>query len=95
LGLRGHVFRSADKGNSWVQVETNTTSGLQRLIKLRGNRLLIVGSDGIQLMSSDNGRTFKKLQRGDRVHLASAVRTRAGDLVLVGEKGIIKSDIDG
>jgi len=95
LGLRGHVFRSGDKGKSWVQVETNTTSGLQRLIKLRGNRLLIVGSDGIQLMSSDNGRTFKKLQRGDRVHLASAVRTRAGNLVLVGEKGIIKSDIDG
>lgn len=92
MGLRGHLFRSTDAGENWQEINTNTISGLQESILMNDGRVLIVGSDGTQLVSDDSGQSVKLVQRGDRVHLASAV-SLADQVLLVGIKGVMKTQL--
>ncbi len=95
MGLRGHLFRSIDLGESWQEIETGTLSGLQNLLLLKNrNKLIILGSNGTQLVSEDHAKSVRLIQRSDRVHLAGAVQTISQDILLVGVNGVIKSEIN-
>jgi photosystem II stability/assembly factor-like uncharacterized protein len=94
MGLRGHLFRSTDLGSSWQEVKTKTFSGLQQLlVSSKQNKLVIVGSNGTQLVSNDNAKTVRLVQRSDRVHLSGVVETKDNKLLLVGINGVIKADL--
>jgi len=95
MGLRGHLFRSKDLGISWQEVKTNTLSGLQNLLMSKSrNKLIIVGSNGTQLVSNDNANSVRLVQRSDRVHLAAAVETSENKILVVGVKGVIAAEIN-
>jgi photosystem II stability/assembly factor-like uncharacterized protein len=94
MGLRGHLFRSSDLGESWQAVETGTFSGLQNLlVSGHRNKLIIVGSNGTQLVSDDNAKSVRLIQRSDRVHLSGAVETADNQLLLVGNSGVLTADL--
>jgi photosystem II stability/assembly factor-like uncharacterized protein len=93
MGLRGHLFRSTDAAQTWQEVETNTFSGLQSMLVMPNrNKLIIVGSNGTQLISEDNANSVRLIQRNDRTHLAAAVETRDKTVLLVGVNGVLKAD---
>jgi len=95
MGLRGHLFRSKDLAQTWQKISTGTISGLQNLLLLPGrNKLLIIGSDGTQLISSDYAKTVKLIQRNDRVHLAAGVALPNQQVLLVGIQGVVKADLN-
>jgi len=94
MGLRGHLFRSSDLGGSWQEIETGTFSGLQQLlVSSSRNKLIIVGSNGTQLVSDDNAKTVRLVQRSDRVHLSGAIETDDNKLLLVGVSGVLKAEL--
>ena len=44
FGLRGHLFRSEDAGESWIEIETGTVAMLTDGIRLPDGRIVITGS---------------------------------------------------
>jgi len=94
MGLRGHLYRSKDLAVSWQEIDTGTISGLQNsLLMPVSNKVLIVGSDGTQLISDDYGKSVRLKQRSDRVHLAGAVSLPDQTVLLVGVQGVIKTEL--
>jgi photosystem II stability/assembly factor-like uncharacterized protein len=93
-GLRGHLFRSADFGDSWQQIELNTPNngplefGLADGNLLADGSVVVVGHGGTVLKSSDGGRVFSLLNRVDRLSLAGVTALDNGNLILVGQGGV-------
>jgi len=100
-GLRGNMYRSADFGESWEQVELHTpNNGPLEATLLGGNlsadgSLSVVGAGGVVVTSTDHGKTFNVAVRPDRVALATAKRLPDGELVLVGQQGVVKAAANG
>lgn len=95
MGLRGHLFRSEDQGNTWTEIETNTIASLNSMISVGGSQLVYFGVDGVLLFSKDDGQTVEVKQRVKRDGITSGLVTGINRLVLVGEKGIDITDLDG
>lgn len=100
-GLRGNMFRSTDFGDSWEQVELLTPNNDPLEATLSGGqlaadgRLIVVGTGGVVVISDDRGRSFDVTVRPDRVALANAVGLQSGDILLVGQRGAVKTDEKG
>ena len=99
-GLRGHIFRSIDFGDSWTEIRVKTDSGTLQFGLASGSLLsngdvLIVGHGGTVLRSSDDGKSFTVSNRSDRTSLAGVVEGYKGGLILVGQNGIHKTDANG
>jgi photosystem II stability/assembly factor-like uncharacterized protein len=89
VGLRGHVFRSVDKGASWYEVETGTQSSFYDVAyDASSDTVAVVGADGALLVSFDNGRHFQRLRREDRESIDAVVWTPKGRLLGVGFGGV-------
>jgi len=92
-GLRGHLFRSEDSGDSWVRVQLDDggrplRSGLTGGALLGKGAIAIVGHGGAVLTSSDQGRSFHVIHRGDRRSFANVTHNSRGELLLVGQGGV-------
>lgn len=92
-GLRGHLFRSEDSGANWQQVQLADDgrplrSGLAGGALLDDGDIAIVGHGGAVLTSTDQGRSFNVIHRGDRRSLASVTGNTQGELLLVGQGGV-------
>lgn len=93
-GLRGHLFRSADFGDSWQQISLNTPNngplefGLADGTLLRDGSIAVVGHGGTVLRSTDHGQTFSLINRPDRLSLAGVTALDNGNLILVGQGGV-------
>lgn len=99
FGLRGHVFRSSDFGDTWQAVAVPgehgpVEAGLASARLLDDDTLVLVGEGGTVLRSVDNGLTFSHLTRPDRQALSAAMAVSDG-LLLVGEGGVHRTDING
>jgi len=85
-GLRGHIFRSTNGGHCWEPIETETTALLTDATQLPDGTIVVTGMAGVILSSSDSGVNFT-LQQPDRTSLTSIATTKAGTLVVAGERG--------
>lgn len=100
-GLRGNMFRSTDFGDSWEQVELLSPNNGPLESTLSGGqltadgRVVVVGVGGVVATSDDHGRGFKVTVRSDRVALAGVAGLPDGNLVLVGQRGAMKTDAQG
>lgn len=100
-GLRGNVFRSTDFGDSWEQVELMSPNNGPLEATLAGGqltddgRLVVVGVGGVVAVSDDRGQSFDVTVRADRVALASVAGLPDGNLMLVGQRGVMKADEKG
>jgi len=88
FGLRGHLFRSEDAGQTWKAIDTGIVALLNRGRYLRDGRVLVVGHEGSLLFSDDGGRSFTLQPQADRQALATAIETGDGGLILIGESGV-------
>lgn len=96
-GLRGNMFRSEDFGDSWQEVRLMTPGNGPLEATLSGGalspdgQLVVVGAGGAIAVSKDRGRNFQVTIRPDRVGLASARVLDDGNLILVGQRGVMRA----
>lgn len=88
FGLRGHLFHSEDRGETWARVAIDTHATLTDGLRLRDGRIVLSGHEGTVLWSDDGGRRFDLLQLPDRAALSALMETPNGKLLAVGERGI-------
>ncbi|MEO1828767.1 MAG: YCF48-related protein [Pseudomonas sp.] len=100
-GLRGNMFRSTDFGDSWEQVELHTPNNGPLEATLlggtlsAGDSLAVVGAGGVVLTSNNHGESFDVAVRPDRVALATAKYLPDGQMLLVGQHGVVKASPKG
>jgi photosystem II stability/assembly factor-like uncharacterized protein len=87
-GLRGHLFFSADGGESWDPVDAPTASLLTDGIHIGGDAVLFTGMGGTMLIGESAGRGVELLQRPGREGLAGALDAGDDVLVIFGESGV-------
>lgn len=58
----GHIYRSTDKGNTWVDIGTLSKKGLYRLERV-GNGIIVNGWEGIVYKSIDDGLTWNRMEK--------------------------------
>lgn len=87
VGLRGHIFRSLKNGTPWESIKSNTTALLNSVILTDDNRILIIGNNGVVLVSEDDGVTYKEQFQTDGKPLISGVWFNQ-QLVAVSDVGI-------
>lgn len=88
LGLRGHLFRSDDHGDSWTEVASGSSNTLSDALLLDDGRLLVAGHAGTVLLSDDNGHSFHPLRLDGRAGLSALLQAANGRVLGIGEKGI-------
>lgn len=95
FGLRGNMFRSADAGRTWEEVESETESTLISGSHDGDGNISVVGNSGSVLFSDDGGRSFSETIRDDRLGLSSSIFVTQNELVVVGEKGVMRTNSAG
>ncbi|HMM33290.1 MAG TPA: hypothetical protein PKA62_00935, partial [Thermoanaerobaculia bacterium] len=88
FGLRGHLFRSEDRGQTWLRVDSGTEATLMAGRELGGGKVVVAGLAGVLLFSEDGGRTFRAREQGDRKASLAILPGAAGGIVLLGEGGV-------
>ena len=88
FGLRGHLFRSKNAGETWTEINTGTQATLNDAIHLEDGRIALVGLAGVLLLSEDNGRSFTLHQQANRAGIARVLQAKDGALILIGEDGV-------
>ncbi|HKW84323.1 MAG TPA: YCF48-related protein, partial [Burkholderiaceae bacterium] len=90
-GLRGSVYRSADDGKTWSRVETGSKSSVTALL-VKGQQVLGLGLDGLELRSSDGGASFKTGVRDDHAALTTGVLLADGTELVLSRQGVLPGD---
>lgn len=86
-GLRGHVFRSTDLGQSWQQVQLAQTATLNSVLTDQSGHVYLTGNAGTLLVSQDDGVSFTSVPTQDSKAILNAVAVK-DQLVVVTEAGI-------
>lgn len=97
FGLQGRLYRSADDGIGWVQMDTGVTSGLNGGCQAADGTMLVVGNAGVVLSGKSNSKRVGRLaleRRPDRQSIMSCVSVGNG-VVLVGEGGVQIANTSG
>ena len=95
MGLRGHLFRSDNQGESWSEIETGVTASINNMIYLTQQKAVYVAVDGVLLMTEDDGNSVRHFQRSDRAGLVAVAAIDNNQLVMAGEKGLLVTDQQG
>jgi photosystem II stability/assembly factor-like uncharacterized protein len=90
FGLRGNIFLSEDRGESWESVTPVDSPGLSFYggERVRGKNVVLVGAGGVMASSTD-GRAFQADTHSAR-NTFSSVTAAGEDLVLVGMGGVVR-----
>jgi photosystem II stability/assembly factor-like uncharacterized protein len=87
FGEQGTIIRSADDGEHWQAVPTDTDAELRKALVGRGGVLLLVGQRGVILRSLDAGQSWQRIPTHTRRNFRSAVLDpRSGEIIAVGER---------
>jgi photosystem II stability/assembly factor-like uncharacterized protein len=84
--MRGNVWRSADGGATWQEIELGTTTSINNGRAMSDGRIVLVGNSGLVAVSKDNGQTFR-LEWSEAGRGFSSVTEVPGGMVTVGEGG--------
>lgn len=90
LGLRGHLFRSEDRGSTWQSVTLATTKSLTAATLLSDGGVLLADESGAGWLSRDDGRTFRQVNAAQHFPLVALLGTRDGASLAVGTQGITR-----
>lgn len=88
-GLRGHLFHSADQGETWSEIDTGTIANINAIAKLPDGNFIAVGDAGtILLLGLQNGEgAVEKIPYPGFDHLMSVHPRGNSELLLLGTKG--------
>ena len=88
VGLRGHLFRSDDGGDTWTEVTTGTQATLTGAIRLPSGSIVVTGLEGSVLISEDAGRSVSSRRLPSRQGISAALPLSDGGVLLIGEFGV-------
>lgn len=86
FGLRGHIQKSCDFGESWEELETGSETTLADAVVYQG-KVLMVGNSGVLLEWNGDG-GFTEYQHSSGVDFAGVIHLGNGRFLLVGEEGV-------
>lgn len=89
FGLRGKLFRTDDAGEHWIALPAITTAALMGGRVLTDGRVVVVGNDGVILVSTDRARTFSTYHRSGNAALATLLASER-QWWLFGERGVMR-----
>jgi len=101
FGLRGHIYRTTDWGNDWQRVSVAAEAGkpmeygLAAGLRTSDGRIFLVGHGGVLLQSRDQGQSFQVEPRADLLSLSQLALAANGNLVIVGQAGVLVTAADG
>ena len=95
FGLRGHMYRTDDGGDTWQEIKTGTHSTLMGGVRLADGRIIITGLAGAVLVSQDGGNDFTYYMHPSRKDIITAVAPDGKTVLLIGQFGVKKLEIDG
>lgn len=93
-GLRGNIYRS-EGGDDWESVDSGTSRTLNSGYANDKGEIALVGNDGAVVYSDDGGDSFSSFIRPSRHSYVGVMLVPGEGLVLVGEKGAIRTDRQG
>jgi photosystem II stability/assembly factor-like uncharacterized protein len=89
-GLRGKVYRSAQAGAPWTEVQTPVDASLITGLQLPDNTVLLLGSAGQIVASRDDGLSFTALPLKNRFPFTGATVAPDGTLIVTGTRGLLR-----
>jgi photosystem II stability/assembly factor-like uncharacterized protein len=87
-GLKGHVFKTQDAGQSWKKIPVSVETSLTSSAISQDGSLVISGYSGVVLLSNDHGETFSQIKTEGFEGFNGVEFSNAGDLVLVSDETI-------
>lgn len=93
-GLRGNVFRSDDRGRSWLKVDKPASSSIVDSRLLSDGRVVLAGQDGELMISSDNGLSFSMIPLKGIGQISAITEVDSSTLLIAGPKGIHKVSLE-
>jgi photosystem II stability/assembly factor-like uncharacterized protein len=94
-GLRGNLFSSSDKGDSWSQEDSGTTITLTTGMALPDRSVVLAGQAGLILIRPAGAQSFSAAQNPDRRVISGIEQQTDGHLLLVGLGGVRLTQPDG
>jgi photosystem II stability/assembly factor-like uncharacterized protein len=94
-GLRGNLFSSTDKGESWSAVDSGTTITLTTGMTLRDGAVALAGQGGVILTRPAGQQSFTTARNPDRRVVSGIAQQSDGHLLLVGLGGVRLAMPDG
>ncbi len=94
-GLRGNLFSSTDKGESWSAVDSGTTITLTTGMTLRDGAVALAGQGGVILTRPAGQQSFTTARNPDRRVVSGIAQQSDGHLLLVGLGGVRLEMPDG
>lgn len=95
VGEGGVVFRSADKGRSWQQMDAGGKGSLWHGLALSDGSLLACGMRGHLYRSADDGKTWQEVGSQTTQSLTGIAQFPDGKVVVVGMGGTVLESRDG
>ena len=100
VGHGGTILRTDDGGRTWsaVAVKEAGSDAVLGVTALKNGQLVAYGAFAMYLVSSDQGKTWKRetvVADNFERHISRVIETASGALFLVGETGAIARSADG
>jgi len=92
-GLRGNVFRSEDRGATWVKADTGLPAAIVAATRLAGGATALADASGRMSATADGGRTFRPLDVKGAMPLTGLAAISPGKVVLTGPRGVAFADV--
>lgn len=87
-GLRGNIFLTEDRSESWRQIENDVPVLLSSGVLLRNGLIVLTGQGGNLFVSRDLGKSFKLWKQPELIGTSELVETPKGYLLAVGVNGV-------
>ncbi|MCT9826629.1 WD40/YVTN/BNR-like repeat-containing protein [Pseudomonas veronii] len=87
-GQRGTLLRSADGGQSWERIPLDSKSSITAIVA-NGLEVIVVGLDGLQKYSFDDGRTFNNVKTPSKESLTAALFAEGDRWLMFSRHGVI------
>ncbi len=87
VGLRGHIFRGNKNMQDWQQIDSKTTALLNSVLLADDNRIIVLGNNGVLLVSNDDGKSYQEQAQQDGKSLIAGVWFNH-QLIVVSDVGI-------
>lgn len=87
LGLRGHIFRGNTNMDNWQKINSKTSALLNFALLTDDSRIIILGNNGVMLVSGDDGQSYQVETQPDGKSLIAGVWFNH-QLIVVSDVGI-------
>jgi photosystem II stability/assembly factor-like uncharacterized protein len=85
----GHLYRSDDAGNTWIELVPPYEGSFFGILPLNGDSLIAYGLRGHLFRSEDAGKTWRAVDTNTQAMLNDAVRLPRGGVAVVGLSGTV------